>query len=162
MFSTNLEAPSFLFVELSDALICLFVSKLKDAQSCRPSKTLLPKQGKDLISTFSLQEKPQLTSRVSFRGGDASLSVSCLSLLWLYISCGGGLFIKSCLTPVTPWTVACQVPQSMEFSKQEYWRGLPFPTLGWKPEIKPRSPALQMDSLPSEPPGKQLQSYNIP
>ena len=29
---------------------------------------------------------------------------------------------------VTPWTVACQAPLSMEFSRQEYWSGLPFPT----------------------------------
>ena len=30
----------------------------------------------------------------------------------------------------TPWTIACQAPLSMEFSRQEYWSGLPFPTLG--------------------------------
>ena len=37
----------------------------------------------------------------------------------------------------TPWTVAHQAPQSMEFSRQEYWNGLPFPS----PGIKPGSPA---------------------
>ena len=31
---------------------------------------------------------------------------------------------------VTPWTVACQAPQSLELSRQEYWSGLPFPPLG--------------------------------
>ena len=31
---------------------------------------------------------------------------------------------------VTPWAVACQAPLSMGFSRQEYWRGLPFPSLG--------------------------------
>ena len=30
----------------------------------------------------------------------------------------------------TPWTVACQTPLSMRFSRQEYWRGLPFPSSG--------------------------------
>ena len=52
---------------------------------------------------------------------------------------------------VAPQTVALQAPLSMEFSKQEYWSGLPFPSLGDLPHpgIKPRSPALQMDSLPS-------------
>ena len=42
------------------------------------------------------------------------------------------------------------------FSRQEYWSGLPCPPLGDlpKPGIKPRSPALQVDSLPSEPPRK--------
>ena len=46
----------------------------------------------------------------------------------------------------------------MEFSRQEYWIGLPFPFLGDLPDlwIKRRSPALQADALPSEPPGKAL------
>ena len=50
---------------------------------------------------------------------------------------------------VTPWTVACQAPLSMEFSWQEYWSRLPFP-FPWdisNPRIEPRSPALQVDSL---------------
>ena len=42
----------------------------------------------------------------------------------------GGLVAKLCLTLVTPWTVACQVPLSMEFSRREYWSGLPFPSSG--------------------------------
>ena len=44
----------------------------------------------------------------------------------------------------TPWTVARQVPLSMEFSRQEYWRGLPFPSAEDLPNpgIKPMSPAL--------------------
>ena len=41
---------------------------------------------------------------------------------------GGGLVAKSCLTLVTPWTVVCQGPLSMVFSRQEYWSGLPFPS----------------------------------
>ena len=47
-------------------------------------------------------------------------------------------------------------PGSMEFSSQEYWSGLPFPSPGNlpDPEIKPMSPALQADSLQSEPSGK--------
>ena len=57
---------------------------------------------------------------------------------------------------VTPWAVAYQAPPSMGFSRQEYWSGLPFPSPGDLPNpgIKPRSPALQADALPSEPPGK--------
>ena len=54
---------------------------------------------------------------------------------------------------VTPWTVALQGPLSMEFSRQEYWSGLPFPAQGDRPdpEIKPaslESLALAADSLP--------------
>ena len=43
----------------------------------------------------------------------------------------------------------------MGFSRQEYWSGLPFPPPGDLPNpgIEPRSPALQVDSLPAEPPG---------
>ena len=57
---------------------------------------------------------------------------------------------------VTPWTVAYQAPPSMGFSSQEYWSGLPFPSPGdlLNPGIEPRSPTLQADALPSEPPGK--------
>ena len=57
---------------------------------------------------------------------------------------------------VTPWTVAYQAPLSMEFARQEYWSGLPFPSPGDRlnPGIEPRSPALQTDVLTSEPPEK--------
>ena len=57
---------------------------------------------------------------------------------------------------VTPWTVAYQAPQPVEFSRQEYWSGLSFPSPGDLPDpgIEPRSPALQADALPSQPPGK--------
>ena len=57
-----------------------------------------------------------------------------------------------------PWTVAGQAPLSMEFSRQEYWSELPFPTPGDLPNpgVKPGSLALQADALPSEPPGKLL------
>ena len=63
---------------------------------------------------------------------------------------------QSCLTLSILWTVAHQAPPSMGFSSQEYWSGLPFPSSGDLPHpgIKPRSPALQADTLPSEPPGK--------
>ena len=58
----------------------------------------------------------------------------------------------------TPWTVAYQAPPSMGFSRQECWSGLPLPSPGDlpNPEIEPGSPALQADTLPSEPPGKPL------
>ena len=41
-----------------------------------------------------------------------------------------GLVAKLCPTLVTPWTVALQAPLSVEFSRQEYWSGLPFPPPG--------------------------------
>ena len=57
---------------------------------------------------------------------------------------------------VIPWTVIHQASLSMGFSRQEHWSRLPFPPPGDLPNpgIEPRSPALQTDNLPSEPPGK--------
>ena len=53
----------------------------------------------------------------------------------------------------TPWTIAHQAPPFMEFSRQEYWSGLPFPSPEDLPDpgIEPGSPALRADALPSEP-----------
>ena len=58
----------------------------------------------------------------------------------------------------TPWTVDYQAPRSMGFSRPEYWCGLPFPSPGdlSDPVIEHRSPALEADALPSEPPGKSV------
>ena len=57
---------------------------------------------------------------------------------------------------MTPWTVAHKAPLSMEFSRQEYWNELPFPSPENLPDLgmEPRSPTLHADSLPSDPPGK--------
>ena len=66
---------------------------------------------------------------------------------------------QSCPTLCDPMDyVACQAPLSIEFSKPEHWNGLPCPPPGDLPNpgIEPRSPTLQADSLPSEPPGKHL------
>ena len=56
----------------------------------------------------------------------------------------------------TPWSVAHQAPLSIGFSRQEYWSGLSFPSLGYlpKPGIEPRSSTLQAVSLLSKLPGK--------
>ena len=65
------------------------------------------------------------------------------------------LVAQSCLT-FCDLTVTCQAPLSMEFSRQEYWSGLPFPSPGDLPNpgMEARPPALQADSLLSEPSGK--------
>ena len=58
-----------------------------------------------------------------------------------------------------PWTVALQASESMGFSREENWCGLPFPSPRNLPDpgIKPASPALQADSVLSEPPGRLIQ-----
>ena len=69
-------------------------------------------------------------------------------------------WMLSCFSHVqlfaTSWTIACQAPLPMDFSRQEYWSGYLFPSPGDLPNpgIKPRCSSLQADSLPSEPPGK--------
>ena len=59
----------------------------------------------------------------------------------------------------TPWTVTCQAPLSIGFSRQEYWSGLPFAPPEDLPDpgielTSPASPSLQADSLTTEPSGK--------
>ena len=69
---------------------------------------------------------------------------------------------QSCLTLCDPMDHSPQVSPSMGFSRQEYWSGLPFPSSRNLPDpgVKPRSPALQADALPSEPPGKPYWYFN--
>ena len=64
---------------------------------------------------------------------------------------------------MTPWTIVHQAPPSMGFSRQEYWCGFLFPSPGDLPNpgIEPRSPALQADSLTSEPPGLRKVMTNL-
>ena len=59
---------------------------------------------------------------------------------------------------VPPWAAACQTPLPMRFPRQEYWSGLPCSPPGDLPSpgVKPRSPALQVESLLSDPPGKPM------
>ena len=74
------------------------------------------------------------------------------------------LVTQSCLTLASTWTVAHQAPLSMGFSRLEYWSGLPCPPPGDLPDpgIKLGSPALQADSLLSEPPGKPTSEGGLP
>ena len=81
-------------------------------------------------------------STTTVTGG--SVYAQSLSLVWLF---------------VTLWAGACQAPLSMEFYRQAYWCGLPFPPPGnlFNPgtePVSPVSPALQLNSLPIEPSGK--------
>ena len=89
-----------------------------------------------------------LKALYSFEDGVVDCGVHC-SVVCVFVT-------QSCPTLCDPWIIACQAPLSMESSRQEYWSGLPFPSLGDLPDpgIKPESPALQADSLQSEAPAK--------
>ena len=66
---------------------------------------------------------------------------SLVSQLYVWCAvCSSCLVVSDCF--MTPWTVACQAPLSIEFSRQEQWSGLPFPPPGDlpDPEIEPESP----------------------
>ena len=82
------------------------------------------------------------------------------------------VYAQSCLILSTPWTIVHQAPLSVEFSRQEYWSGLPFPLPGNfpNPEIKltsPESPVLAGGVFTTDPPGKppthtQTRIYTCP
>ena len=57
---------------------------------------------------------------------------------------------------VSPWTIACQAPLPVEYSRQEYWNGVPSPSLGDLPDtgVEPKSPALAGGFFTTEPAGK--------
>ena len=75
-----------------------------------------------------------------------------------YASVQVALVTQFCLTLCDPMDCSHQIPLSMEFSRQEYWSGLPFLSPGDLPDpgIKPGFPELRADSLPSELPGKAI------
>ena len=77
--------------------------------------------------------------------------------------------VLSCVQlSATPWTVACQAPLYMEFSRQEYWNGWPFLPPGYLPDPGIESmffaiPALAGEFFTTAPPGKpKIYKYRIP
>ena len=119
-------------------------------------------------STLVLLLTPTFCSRLFRSGSRGSLVFLCL--LFICWNCAWKKVKVTMLWSVwlsaAPWTVAHQAPPSMGFPRQEYWSGLPFPSPGDipNPGIEPRSPALQADTLTSEPPGNcaYLQLFLIP
>ena len=100
-----------------------------------------------------MNQKESLPSMSS----ESGLLQFCSVTLMVYFSKPVGVQLLSCVHLfVIPWTVACQDPLSMGFSRQEYWSGLSFPSPGDLPNpgIESMSPALPADSLMSKPPGR--------
>ena len=137
-FFSSLEFSEFL-----ESVICCLALILENSQQlpvslfcccyCCYSLFLLRLQLPLLSNSYLILSNSCLILSNSF-----CCSVRPLSHIWLF---------------ETPWTVACQAPLSMEFSTQEYWIGLssPSPRDPPNPGIELGSPALQADSLPSEP-----------
>ena len=108
-----------------------------------------------IVIAFKKEKKKSVVLRK--RQNDDFWSIADHLLLWMIITRlfgggFGGLVARSCPTLAISWTVTCQAPLSIGFSRQEYWSGLPFPPPGDLPDpgIEPWSPALYADALPSE------------
>ena len=125
----------------STALACLFSCQSTNIQKFPPRK----RPSRCSLCRLQLSAAPsptcQLTLSVCPELPLLRVKVESLSCVYLL---------------VTPWTVAHQAPLSMGFSRQEYWSRVPCPPPGDLPDTgtEPGSPALQADSLPSEPPRK--------
>ena len=122
--------------------VCLWILShvwLCDCMDCSPPGSSVHA----ILQTRVLEWVAIPFSRGSSWPRKVKVKVNSLSRVWLF---------------ATPWTVAHQAPPSMGFSRQEYWSGLPFPSPRDRPDpgIEPRSPSLQADPLPYEPPGKVL------
>ena len=126
----------------------------------KPGKKTLRKCGGNTKSTWlstpSISQLNSVVTKVNKLCLQRSNPTASHPKFWaLYPVCAQPL--QSCPTLCDPMDCRIgQSPLSMGFSRQEYWSALPFPSPGDlpNPRIKPRSPALQADSLPSELPGK--------
>ena len=113
--------------------------KMKTKDSCRDFKNWKLGQGEDGVGRGKAELGSQYVTQYYFLGRRTPHRQG-----------------HSVMSLCDPWTLAHQAPLSMEFSRQEYWSGLPFPFPGDLPSpwIEPRSLALQVYSLPVEPQGK--------
>ena len=112
-------------------------------------KSLLPLKPQGSVSSlfsFHSEHSPKMT---------LSIPITFTEVKWKSLS---GVWLCKPMDCSPPGSL------SMEFSRQEHWSGLLFPSPGNLPNpgIEPRSPALQEDSLPSEPPGKPYPSLSLP
>ena len=127
-----------------------------------------PRMGADIWETQPCNWKAGTFSATPWPlGRSVGMKIKfCLSGQWFKQSClrNGVLVTKSCQTVCNPCTVACKSPLFMGFSRQGHWSGLPFPSPGDLPDpgIEPKPPALQADSLPSEPQGKPAYVIKLP
>ena len=118
----------------------------------------LPNPGMELTSPVS----PALAGRFFTIEPSGKPQASEVNKLYPFLKCVSRSVMSNSFA--TPWTVACQVPLSMGFSRQEYWRGLPFPPPGDLPDpgielTSPVSPALAKRFFTTEPPGKPSLIY---
>ena len=146
---------SFIYVKVKVIQLCLTLCNPMDCTVHGVFQARILERVAILFSRGSSQ--PRNHTRVSCIAGGFFTSWATREALYIHF-----IFLYTCmcyaeslscvLLFVTPWTVAPQAPLPMGFSRQEYWSGLPCPLPGDPPNpgIKPRSVALQVDSLPAE------------
>ena len=116
------------------------VSATREVQIC-------PVTGQLVLSTWRPIWAVKVFAKIKIQGNQQSSEKQKTKNLFTEVRAQLLLVISNSLVG---WTVACQAPLSMGFSRKEYWSGLPFPTPEHLPDpgIKPESSALQVDSLP--------------
>ena len=82
-----------------------------------------------LLARFIKKKKRDRIQVNKIRKEKGEITTNNTEIQSIIIDYSGGLVAKSYPTLITPWTVACQAPLTMGFSRQEYWSGLPFPSL---------------------------------
>ena len=116
------------------------------------------------IINMSFQALQKIThNNVSPSGKNSTFASVCIYSYYIHCDTEWVRLLSRVRLIATPWTVAYQAPPSIGFSRQEYWSGVPFPSLGDLPDpgIEPGSPAFQADALTSAPPGKPKSDVNI-
>ena len=138
---------------LQPFVMCVLVSRLCpaycDPMDCSPLDTL----------SMGFSRQKYWSGLPCPLSGDLPDFLHCRQILYC-LSQQGSPFCHESGSRV-PLFATTQSIQSMEFSRSEYWSGYPFPSLGDLPNpgIEPRSPLLQGDSLPAEPPRKPHTYY---
>ena len=100
----------------------------------KPWRALVEVDKYQFMVKLDMGRKAEWASQVALVVKKVKVKMKSLSLVWLF---------------ATPWTIVYETPPSMEFSEQENWSGLPFPSPGDLPNpgIEPVSPALQADAF---------------
>ena len=127
---------------------CYFFSIVDGNLSGFQCFTIMNRTGRKIMISCPQKHMCKIVSRVYTKQWDCQL------IKYAHVKyMGSGLAIKSCPALATAWTVALQTPLPWNFPSK-YWSGFPFLSLGdhLDPEIELGSPALQANSLPTDPP----------
>ena len=128
LYIQSCDGPKWRMEQETLMLFCIIIKKVP--QSCRVSRDSCLVILNHFL-WFYCNPEPLYFSQILFQTIRHWPKVSFLLIFFRCLAYSSGdLVAKSCLTLATPWTVGCQAPLPMGFSRQEYWSGLPFPSPG--------------------------------